>query len=135
MLGSWDFLGLNHYTTALTKPSDEPGPPGFFGDQDTHTYFNASWPESSAEWLRVVPWGFRKLLVWIKETYDNPEVIVTENGFADFPETGVNDWGRYYYFSHYINNMLKAIVIDGCNVTTYTAWSLLDNFEWYRGYT
>lgn len=83
----------------------------------------------------MVPWGFRKLLNWIKNTYGNPELLVTENGFSDNSTVGLNDTMRTEYFRLYINNMLKASQLDGCNVTAYTAWSLMDNFEWMRGYS
>lgn len=33
--------------------------------------------------LQVIPWGFRKALNWLKDNYDNPPIIVTENGFSD----------------------------------------------------
>nr|AIA87425.1 Glyco_hydro_1 [uncultured bacterium] len=38
-------------------------------------------------------------------------------------------------FQGYLSNILDAIVDDQINVTGYTAWSLLDNFEWAEGYT
>lgn len=69
----------------------------------------------------------------MKDEYDNPEMIITENGFSD--KEGLNDEGRINYYQLYLSALLKAIYIDGVNVTGYTAWSLLDNFEWMRGYT
>lgn len=56
-----------------------------------------------------------------------------ENGFADTCCT--SDSPRISYLHSYIKAMLSAIYEDGCNVKAYTAWSLLDNFEWANGYT
>ena len=44
----------------------------------------------------MVPWGFRKLLLWVKDHYDNPVVYVTENGFSD--EGELRDLGRIDYY-------------------------------------
>lgn len=83
--------------------------------------------------LQVAPWGFRKLLNWIKDRFNNPKVMVTENGFSDFGD--LEDLRRTSYHQHYIHAMLQAINLDGCNVMAYSPWSLMDNFEWERGYS
>lgn len=41
--------------------------------------------QADSEWLYVVPWGFRKLLAWIHERYDGPDIYVLENG-VDCPQ-------------------------------------------------
>lgn len=126
--GTSDFFGLNHYTTRLIQHDENAR-----DDIDVEKRANSSWPSSSSDWLHVVPSGFRKSLVWIKDEYNNPPIFVTENGYSD--THNLHDMGRTKYFVSYMAEMLKAIKEDGCNVFGYTAWSLMDNFEWTRGYT
>jgi beta-glucosidase/6-phospho-beta-glucosidase/beta-galactosidase len=40
-----------------------------------------------------------------------------------------------YVTQSYLSELLKAIHEDGCKVIGYTAWSLIDNYEWLSGYT
>lgn len=35
----------------------------------------------------------------------------------------------------YLSACLDAIYEDGVNLTTYTAWSIIDDWEWGGGYT
>lgn len=77
----------------------------------------------------------RRLLNWIKDTYGNPELYITENGYADAENGSTDDPTRTRFYRLYINEVLKAIKLDGCKVKSYTAWSLLDNFEWTPGYS
>lgn len=132
--GSSDFFGLNHYSTILSEPGETGPQPSRVRDAGTIHEFDPSWPSSGSEWLKVVPQGFRRLLNWIHKTYHAPEIFVTENGTSD-KEGSVNDAGRVYYYRSYLKELLKAIHEDGVNVTGYTAWSLMDNFEWGAGYT
>ena len=53
-LGSYDFLGLNHYTTSMTQASTGPD---WAGDNNVTTFRDDSWEGSASSWLNVVPWG------------------------------------------------------------------------------
>ena len=79
--GTWDFLGINHYTTYFTYQSQKATT--FLMDTGVDHSPDENYAASSAKWLQVVPWGFRKLLDWIAKEYKNLPVLVIENGFAD----------------------------------------------------
>lgn len=70
---------------------------------------------------------------WINKEYDNPPVFVTENGWSD--DGTMEDVDRIEYFNAHLLAIARAINTDGCNVIGYTAWSLMDSFEWNSGYT
>ncbi|XP_044265972.1 myrosinase 1-like [Tribolium madens] len=134
--GTYDFIGLNHYTTTLAEWSTDIaiGKPKSTKDISVNIFKNSSWEGSASNWLKVVPWGIRKISKWIKDTYKNPEIIITENGYSDVG--GIfDDSRRVNYYREYLSNVLKAIYDDGVNITAYAAWSFLDNFEWLNGYT
>ncbi|TSK19974.1 Lactase-like protein [Bagarius yarrelli] len=135
--GTCDFLGLGHFTTRYITQKNFPSnhESSFFTDRELAELVDPLWPDPGSEWLYSVPWGFRRLLHYVKTQYGNPIIYVTENGVSEkIVCTDLCDEWRLQYFRDYINEMLKA-VYDGVNVKGYTAWSLLDMFEWDEGYS
>ncbi|KFO81149.1 Lactase-phlorizin hydrolase, partial [Cuculus canorus] len=133
--GTYDYFGLNHYTTVLTYNVNYPaGVLSYDSDRGVASVTDRSWLNSGSFWLKVTPFGFRKLLRWIKEEYNNPPIYVTENGISERGDLGFNDTWRSHYYRSYINEALKAVVLDGVDLRGYTAWTLMDNFEWAVGF-
>ncbi|MBZ3890104.1 Lactase-phlorizin hydrolase [Sciurus carolinensis] len=133
--GTYDFFGFNHYTTVLASNLDYPSSVSSFdADRGVAIIADRSWPESGSSWLKMTPFGFRRILNWLKEEYNNPPIYVTENGVSQREETDLNDTSRIYYLRSYINEALKAVQ-DKVDLRGYTVWSLLDNFEWAMGYS
>lgn len=125
-----DFLGLNNYY-ALSVTHDKTAWPTemsekFFGETNTQMGWG------------VNPDGFYDLLVWLKDSYDNVKIYITENGAAynDFVnrEGKVEDDARLDYLYRYLMAAHRAIH-DGVNLQGYFVWSLIDNFEWAHGFT
>jgi beta-glucosidase len=144
MKGSFDFLGLNYYSSNYVKYTGETG--SNYGDDSRvqGSPSNASGhvigPRAESTWLYVYPEGLRSILTWIKKRYSNPHVYIFENGCSCPDETQtplpqvLNDTFRVDYVYNHVMNVLDSIVDDGVNVKGYFLWSLMDNFEWADGF-
>ena len=133
-----DFYGINFYnpTTITAPPEDSPIPFDLVPTPGAeHTGFGQMWP--------IVPGALTDLLVDFRDRYDAlPPIVIGENG-ASFPdEVEVSEYGHRHVFdvdrAHYIHLHIRAVAdaIDaGVDISEYTVWSLLDNFEWASGFT
>jgi len=107
--GSADFIGVNHYTTNLVYPEiGDIGTPSFFEDDDVVNYRDDSMYASGSVWLKVAPFGMRKIVNWIKDNYGDWEIYITENGVSD-RQGNLDDLHRIYFYKHYLNQMLKGV--------------------------
>ncbi|XP_025944747.1 lactase-phlorizin hydrolase [Apteryx rowi] len=133
--GTYDFFGLNHYTTVLVYNLNYPAAVASYdSDRGVASVTDRSWLGSGSFWLNVTPFGFRKLLKWITDEYNGPPIYVTENGISERGAVNFNDTWRIHYLKSYINEALKASLIDNVDLRGYAAWTLMDNFEWAVGF-
>ncbi|KAG4967917.1 hypothetical protein JHK87_033568 [Glycine soja] len=92
LIGSFDFIGLNYYST--TYASDAPhlsnARPSYLTDSlVTPAYERDGKPigiKIASDWLYVYPRGIRDLLLYTKEKYNNPLIYITENGINEYNE-------------------------------------------------
>ena len=136
--GSSDFFGVNHYSSGLIEPMGRVNKRNspYWKDKGTFESHDRRWKKTDMGWS-IVPWGFRKLLVYIHQQYQ-PEggIIVTENGLAtreDSEAAMQRDTLRVEFLTSYLHGMHEAIQ-QGADVRGYFLWSLMDNFEWAEGY-
>ncbi|XP_028316351.1 beta-klotho [Gouania willdenowi] len=77
----------------------------------------------------------RRLLSWIRLEYGDLKVLIAEGGWFSESSVGREDTIAIYLMKSFINQVLQAIRFDGVQVFGYTAWSLVDGYEWNYGYT
>ncbi|XP_074029628.1 myrosinase 1 [Leptinotarsa decemlineata] len=132
--GTADFMAVNFYTARLISdvPEASPDKISFENDLRVNETVDPNWDTVFNR--TKVPESLRSFLKWLKLTYNNPSIIITENGMADDGST-LNDVERIQYLAEYLNAVLEAIDKDKVRVHGYTYWSLLDNFEWTQGYS
>ncbi|KAL3642825.1 hypothetical protein CASFOL_013640 [Castilleja foliolosa] len=145
--GSYDFIGMNYYTTnwAKYRPTLPGTKPTYTTDQEAE-FFTERRGEligepSGSTWLFVVPYGIHKLLVHTKNTYNDPVIYITENGISEKNDKSLSiaqarkDDQRVRYYQQHFAYMKKAIEEDRVKLEGYFLWSLFDNYEWAEGYT
>lgn len=49
--------------------------------------------------------------------------------------TSNDDDERIFYIQTYLSSLRDAMELDDVDAIGYTHWSIMDNFEWMRGYT
>eukprot|EP00252_Welwitschia_mirabilis_P015690 TRINITY_DN3471_c0_g1_i9.p1 TRINITY_DN3471_c0_g1~~TRINITY_DN3471_c0_g1_i9.p1 ORF type:complete len:448 (-),score=77.81 TRINITY_DN3471_c0_g1_i9:297-1640(-) len=142
---SFDFIGVIHYTTFYAKDSQQQGaePRDFQADMGIEALVERNGVpigEITDAGYAVVPRGMYAVLEYIKERYHNPSVFIYENGYAKSRNSllplrkALDDSPRIQYLSDYVESVLSAIR-NGSNTRGYFVWSLLDEFEFFYGYS
>lgn len=126
-----DWIGVNYYSRLVVMP-DPRSPMGFrimpgygFATGEGRRSL-AGKPSSDFGW-EIYPEGLRKALRLMAE-FKRP-LYVTENGVADF-----HDKIRSYFLLSHLYQVHRSIEEDGLDVRGYLHWSLIDNYEWAKGF-
>lgn len=125
-----DFLGINYYFRTIAR--DERA-----ADNLPQTVFRAPAAEwTEMEWEIFAP-GLYDLLNRLHRDYQVPQLYVTENGasYSEGPgaDGRVRDERRLAYLRDHFTAAHQAIG-NGVPLAGYFVWSLMDNFEWAKGY-
>lgn len=127
-----DFVGLNCYCPHYIRAAAN-------ADGFETVSVAASHPRLDTDWLNIDP----QCLYWVvrntAKIWNVKQIYITENGCAakdrfakDKPE--VLDTDRVMFLRGYLKSAERAVQ-EGLPLRGYFLWSLLDNFEWARGYT
>jgi beta-glucosidase len=124
-----DFLGVNYYTRAVIGAESLTGTPESLPKLENAEQTEMGW--------EVYPQGLYDLLMWLHTEYKPAKLYVTENGasYSDGPVDGrVHDERRRVYLRDHFA-VSKRAMDEGVPLAGYFVWSLMDNFEWAKGYT
>ncbi len=119
-----DFVGVNYYRRIVfDEKGNQARVPG------------AEYTEM--DWEVHAP-AFKRLLLRLTNEYNLPPIYITENGSAFVDEVSgdgeVHDERRLSYLREHLGAVREAMS-EGADIRGYFAWSLLDNFEWAKGYS
>jgi beta-glucosidase len=122
--GTQDYFGLNYYSVDIvgfniTKRRELFSDSSFAKDADM----------SDNNFIANIPHGIFDSIKWIERTYPHLPIIITENGVEDS-----DDHMRPRYLTQHLHQVWRAVNFNW-PVKGYFHWSLVDNFEWERGWT
>lgn len=106
-----DFIAVNYYMSSRYY--------GYRVHNPNQTVSDMGWD--------MQPSDIEHVLTHLHEKYHKP-IMITENGLAD-----MNDTHRKWWLTETIIGIQKALAQD-VNLLGYIHWSLLDNFEWDKGF-
>ncbi|WP_440069748.1 GH1 family beta-glucosidase [Streptosporangium sp. OZ121] len=129
-----DFLGVNYYYRihAAAAPYEQADPAlrSAF-DLGVRSVTPDGAATSGLGWP-MEPQGLHQTLLGLTRRYPAlPPIFITENGYGD--DGTLDDTGRVGFLRDHLA-AIRTAMTDGVDVRGYFCWSLLDNFEWARGY-
>ena len=131
MAAPMDFLGVNYYNRGIVRVNDP--------KNDPQKIFPS--PKTPENWTEMdwenYPDGLLGVLARYYFDYQPLKLYVTENGasYSTPPDADgkVPDEPRTHYYRTHLAAAHRAIEA-GVPLAGYFAWSLMDNFEWAKGY-
>ncbi|KAF0688467.1 Aste57867_19932 [Aphanomyces stellatus] len=142
--GSYDLFMLNHYSSnAVTdcasnqsRVSCTGGPDGWAKDVGVD---NGRFPVGARKgsvdakgnalcsWFNGYPEGYLVVMRWMHAHDKSAKIMLTENGWCG--NSVVDNQDQLWYYQTYLDQVWQAIK-EGIPIIGYTAWSLVDNYEW-----
>lgn len=120
--GTQDFLGFNYYTRDYVAFA-----PARAGEMFGRRFYLPNAELSGTGFIANAPQGMFAALKWARSF--NLPIIITENGVEDS-----DDRMRPRYIIQHLHQVWRAVNFN-YPVKGYFHWSLVDNFEWERGWT
>ncbi|XP_048440049.1 beta-glucosidase 24-like [Pyrus x bretschneideri] len=146
--GSFDFIGINYYTSIYAKNSPpSPQKPICYSTDSLaelpkkNKHGEPIGPKAEgSSFISIYPKGLQKLMDFMKENYQSPKIYITENGINEAKDNS-RRLDKALKDPHRVKNTLRHLywlnkaIKNGANVKGYFYWALFDDFEWVDGYT